>query len=357
MKEQAEMLKKIKENLPNYGVVPLRSDEIIVTAIQLPIRPVDPKNPKKGIKENLEYLLQSIDLVHTRPPVRRDLIAFPEFALQGMNIEWTREDWLRIAIEVPGEELERVGEKAKEYGSYIVLHCHTKDKDWPGHYFSTSLIVGPAGKVIHKHWKAHFTTAPTEYPTTVHDVLDEFVKRYGWDAVWPVAKTDIGNIATFVCSEGFQPETARAYAFKGAEILVRCISSSRYIHTVGWPGVGDSRITMRAYCIENDVYGVYADSAVGGQGEGMSIGAGHSMIIDNYGRILKEAEVSTGTAIDEQIPIALFRKHHSIPRLRKELYDRVYAEYIGNFPPNLYSEYLPKNYGDAVRWWHKKARW
>lgn len=57
------------------------------------------------------------------------------------------------------------------------------------HYFSASVIVGPQGTVIHKHWKAIRDPGRLEYATTVHDVLDEFVERYGWDAVWPVART------------------------------------------------------------------------------------------------------------------------------------------------------------------------
>ena len=81
------------------------------------------------------------------------------------------------------------------------------------------------------------------------------------------------------------------------------------------------------------------------------------MIIDSSGRILKEAESPHETVIADIIPIASFRQRHTIPALRKELYDRVYADYEGKYPPNMYSEYLPKDSVDAIVSARRKARW
>ena len=348
-----------KQPLPNYDVVPLRRNEIRVAAAQMTTKLVDPKNPKKGIKENVEHMLFLVDAVQSWPIGRKDLVCFPEFSLQGYDLSWTREDWLRVAIDLPGEETELIGKKAKELNCYIEFGCHTKDKDWPGHYFNTSVIIGPSGSVIHKHWKAYCDPGAFEYATTVHDVLDEFVERYGWDMVWPVARTDIGNIATFVCSEGFQPETARAFAFKGGEILVRSINGGAYLYSeMGArldPG-GDPRITMQAYCMENNVYGVFVNNATCPSYR-FYPGAGFSTIFDNKGRVLKVASTTDEAMIAEQIPIGSFRKGHSIPILRKELYERAYAEYVGKYPPNMYLEYLPKDTIDGINYARRKARW
>ena len=138
-------------------------------------------------------------------------------------------------------------------------------------------------------------------------MLDEFVARYGWDAVWPVARTDIGNIAVYICSEGFQSETARSFAFKGAEILARPYSGSQGVRSeyTGYTAiVGDPWLAMRVNCQEKNVYGILADS--------------YSMIIDDYGRVIKAAEPNKETILIDRIPIGLFRKRHSIPLLRKE---------------------------------------
>ena len=81
------------------------------------------------------------------------------------------------------------------------------------------------------------------------------------------------------------------------------------------------------------------------------------MIIDPNGVILKQAESAQESVVGEIIPIASFRQRHSIPNIRKELYARVYAEYEGKYPPNMYSEYLPTDAVDAITYARKKARW
>jgi len=346
--------------LPNYEVVPLRSETVLVAALQMGAKLVDVKNPKPGIRENVDRILWLLDCAHRYGDI--DLAVVPEFALQGVNPGWTREEFLRISIELPGEETELIGKKAKEHNCYIVVAGHTKEKDWPDHYFNCSFIVGPSGEVIHKHWKAPSLGTLKggfvgEQCTTVQDVLDEFVERYGWDAVWPVARTDIGNLATFICSEGFAPETARAFAFKGAEVLCRCISGGAKVHTAGG-GVGDQRLTMQSYCSCNDVYGIFANGALTPTwGVHEERGSGFSMIADPYGRILAESQTPNETIVTERIPIALFRQRHSIPIIRKEIYAAVYDQYRAKYPANLFSEYLPKDLEDAARYIAPKLLW
>jgi predicted amidohydrolase len=346
-----------KRPLPNYEVVPLRRNNISVAAIQMNIKVIDTRNPRKGIRENLDRLLNLVDAAFEWPPGQKDLLCTPEFCLHGHDYRWTRKDSLNIAIELPGEETELIGKKAKEHNCYIEVACYTRETDWPNHYFNTSFIVGPEGNVIHKHWKATYDPGRQEFCTTVHDVLDEFVERYGWDAVWPVARTDIGNIATFVCSEGFAPEPARAVAFRGAEIIVRSINGASYVYSE-FPGIGDPRITMRSQCMVNNVYGIFVNNGLAlNPGWYENTGGGSTMIIDDAGRILKQVDAPNETIISEILPIAILRRHHSIPVLRKELFDRVYREYEGKYPPNMYSEYLPKDTVDGITFARKKARW
>jgi len=345
-----------RKPLPNYDVVPLRSEDTVVAAVQFRVDTVDCQNPRPEIRKKLDNIHNLIDLAQQRVPV--DLICFPEFTLQGSSIRrWSREDFLRLAIELPGEETEFIGRKAKEYNCYIELAAYTRDKDWPNHFFNCSFIIGPSGKVVHQHWKAHMDPGGLEYATTIHDVLDDFLERYGWDAVWPVARLDIGNIATFICSEGFPQETARVFAFKGAEILVRSIAGGT---TSGSPRIGDPRITMRAYCMNSDVYGVYCNCAhdsITTEHRVQFHGSGHTTIFDNLGRILQEADSTDEGIVADSIPIAAFRRRHSIPVIRKEIYAPAYAEYEGKYPPNMYSEYLPKDHIDAVNYARKKARY
>jgi len=341
---------ELKKHLPNYEVVPLEYDYIGVAAVQMnPKMDIDPRNPKKGVKENIDKTLfmcdMAKDLANMWPTgmTKLNLLVFPEFTLTGYSLDWTLEDWLRIAIEVPGEETEAIGKKAKELDCYVVLGAHTKEKDWPGHYFNTSMIVDHKGEVIHKHWKP-YRDGPgiVEWATTAHDVLDEFIERYGWDAVWPVARTPIGNLATYVCSEGFAPETARAFAFKGAEILCRCMGSGGDENKSGKYG-----IQLRADCAASQVYGIYA-----------TFGNGGSMIVDYFGRILNQATDSREAVIYDSIPMAAFRARREKPFIRTEIYAPVLEQNPGRFPPNMYSDCgVPHNNQEALKLANEHARW
>lgn len=365
--KEPQLRPRFKKPLPNYEVVPLRSDEITVAAVQMRLKNIDAKNPKPGIKNNMDHMLWLIDAAQHTPQAltggRVDLLAFPEFALQGFDIKWTRQDWLKVAIELPGEETELFGNKAKEYNCYIEIQAFTKEKDWPGHYFNCSFIVGPSGEVIHRHWKN--SDPRIEGATSVHNVLDEYLERYGWDAVWPVAKTDIGNIATFVCHEGLPPEPARAFAIKGAEILVRSIAGAAAHYVVRERG--DARIGMQAHCMFNDVYGVFANNALApvlspserkfAPYRLTDQGCGSSMIIDNVGKILERAGSPAETVVLATIPIASYRKDHSIPVIKKEVYEGIWTNYVSKWPPNMYKDYLPKDTADYLDYANKKARW
>jgi len=347
-----------KAPLPNYETAPLRFDDIMVAAVQMRSKKVDHQDPAPVIKENVDHICWLIDVAERAQQVH--LLVFPEFALQGSAIGlWNREDFLRLAIELPGPETEQIGKKAREYDCYIVMAGMTKEPDeWPGHFFNTSFIIGPDGNVIHKHWKAHADPGGLEYATTCHDVLDEFVKRYGWDAVWPVAKTDIGNIATFICSEGFVPETGRVFGLKGAEILCRCIAGGNRHYASGL--AGDPGLTMQAYCMGSGIYGIFCDSAIIVNPEPYStedIGCGQSRIFNPTGRQIAEARSTHEQIIPAPIPIAAYRKTHSLPPLRQEIYAPMYNQFVGKYPPNLYSEYLPKDAIDAANYARRKARY
>ncbi len=357
MSPRPQMEPYYKKPLPNYEVVPLRFEEITVACVQARIKRVDPENPAPILEENVDHICWLIDLAERMSQVH--LLGFCEFTIQGTCLgQWDRENYLRTAIELPGPETERIGKKAKEYDCYIALQAMTKEEEWPGHFFNTSFIIGPSGDVIHKHWKAHRDPGMLEYATTVHDVLDEFVARYGWDAVWPIARTDIGNIATFVCSEGFVPETARVFCLTGAEILCRLTEGGNRHSSVAL--IGDQRLVMQAYCMQNGVYGMYCDTALLVNSEPYStedLGCGGSRIFNEVGRQIAEATSPHEQIVTATIPIAAFRKKHQIPVLRQELYAPVYQQFVGKYPPNMYSEYLPKDRIDAANYARRKARY
>ncbi len=339
--------------LPNYEVVPLRSNTIGVAACQMnpyPYPKVDPNNPKKVQRERLARMMELCDQAQKMAGMaamgtpKVDLLVFPEFNFTFPGHEWTTEERLKTAIELPGEETEIIGKKARELDAYIVFAATTKDpKDWPGHFFTNSIIIDPNGEIIQQHWKAHRVSGGTfGYSTTVHDVLDRFIEMYGWDAVWPVARTPIGNLSSYVCSGGFAPETSRAFTFKGAEILCRCFGGGGQALKGG-----KHRLRFRSDCTASLVYGIYANSGNGG-----------SMIVDYLGRIMTEILDNHEDAVYDRIPIAQYRSEHAKPHIRTEIYIPVLEQNPGQFPPNLYSDYgVPRDQDEAFKLYQEHARW
>ena len=41
-------------------------------------------------------------------------MVFPWFTFTGYNVEWTGDEFQRVAIELPGEETEIIGKKAED---------------------------------------------------------------------------------------------------------------------------------------------------------------------------------------------------------------------------------------------------
>ncbi|MFC1969267.1 nitrilase-related carbon-nitrogen hydrolase [Chloroflexota bacterium] len=352
-------IEKYQPPLPlGYDTVPLDCEEVTVAAMQMVKVPVDVNNPGPGIQQNVDIMLDMCDEAYHDYGAR--LAVFNEFTLTGFGFNWTREQWLNgNAIMVPGPETEEITDFAREHDMYIAFASHFQQPDWPGHFFNGAIIIGPSG-VILTHWKAYwgYPGIGMEYSTTVSDVLDEFVKRHGWDAVWPVARTPIGNLSAYVCSEAFfnAGEIERVYSNKGAEILCRMFGGS------GWGNWGGRmKHVFIGACAMNMVWGVDGN---GGRDTGPDDPAnsmsGSSMIVDPLGNIVAMSPTIRKDIVTWTIPIAEFRteanrydKFHnpntpaSFYRggLRTELFVPEYLQHPNQFPPNLLTEYQKKHKG------------
>ncbi len=332
-----------------YETVPLAKDTIRVMAVQSRVRAVDLGNLRRTRRENLRHMLGLIDAANNWGG-RRDLLFFHEFPITGYSNRWGRQDALRAAIEIPGEETQAIGAKAKEYGCYIVFGSYAKDPDWPDHVLSITTMVGPDGSVIDKHWKARnikgvFGPGFELFTTTIYDVFDRYVEMYGEDHVIPVTKTPIGNIAT--SSVQREPELFRAFAMKGAEIILRTATG------------GFTPIDIQATSLYNNVYTVLANNAYSPDNPPFfaDAGGGGSSIYGPDGKLIAEAQSEHEQGVTATIPIAAFRKRHRQPIVHMDLYRPVFEAYQNRYPTNLMSDYLPTDTSDAYRFFNDKAVW
>ena len=333
----------------SYEKVALKQDFINVAAIQSQLYSIDLRDKAATNKRNLQRVLRLIDLAQNSPEEwngeRRwgskvDLICMHEFPIQGFQ-PWTRKELNQIAYELPGPESEAIGERAKRYGCYISFGCYAKEKDWPDHVINMSVLVGPDGKIVSKQWQARNILGlfgdGALIGTTVYDVLDRYVEMYGWDAVLPVARTDIGNIA--ITAVGAEPMLYTCLGLKGAEILVLSVT--------GGSNAESAIQTARA----NRLYTMGVGNAVSPNNIGFPESSGTrdegTVIVDPRGTVLAKTDNHHEDIITARIPIADFRKTRRVQELPMALMLPVFQQYQPTFQPNAFMDKLPATYQEA----------
>ncbi len=332
-----------------YATVPLAKTHITLGAVQSRVVPVELSNLKQTRRANVQHMMDLIDASSSLTG-KKDLLFFHEFPITGYYQQWNLADARKVAIEVPGEETEMLGKKAREHGCWLVFGSYVRDPDWPDALLSITTIMNDKGEVVDKHWKARnikgaFGGNFELFTTSIYDVLDRYVEMYGADAVVPVTRTPIGNIAT--TSTQREPELMRAMAMKGAEIMLRTATG------------GFSPLDMQATSLYNGIYTAVANNAASPENKYYfaDAGGGGTAIYGPDGEQMNIAKTAFETLVHARIPIADFRARHRQPIVHSEIFMPVYEQYRSKYGPNLFSTYQPKDATDASRYLSDKARW
>ena len=282
----------------------------------------------KNLKRSCELIDRAVDATaQTMKGPAPKLIVFPESFLHGFGPARKRTHLTnsRMALSLPGEQTERLGEKAKEHGCYIAGAMWEIDKDYPGHFFNTGFIIDPEGKLALKYRKINCSNSAVELSTSPGDIMAQFDQSL--ETLFPVLKTPIGNLAVYVCFDGLFPEMPRCFALMGAEVLMRPMGPQP---TSGIEYCDIWRMGNRMRAFENNVYLVGAHWADSPDTESLAA-EGHSMILDFNGRIMTEADGAKETFVVAAIDIQALRRRRKnernnfLAQLRSELYARVYA--------------------------------
>lgn len=297
----------------------------------------------ENLKLSIQYAVWncSLDL-----PVK--LVTISEGGIGGWCLAGG-EEHLRIyrdvVPEIPGKETDFLGDICREHGIYLVASMVAKDPElMEDRVFNIAFIIDPNGKVIHKHYKtAFYQREPNVAPS---DIWDLYLEKYGDDpvklcqAIFPVARTEIGNIGTLICAEGSYPEAARGLALNGAEIIWR----TQYPEP--WMGNGIAEIQNRAHAVFNTCYVVSPNIGSiyfpGGQHQ---MSCGKSQIIDYRGNVISEYLGGGETLVSAILDIDGLRDfrvraqwQNLIKDLRVEEYKTIYDAMMargGIYPRNL----------------------
>jgi len=258
------------------------------------------------------------------------LVVLPEYFMTSFPMGESLSQWkAKGAIAQNGPEYEALARIAQDNNIYLSGNVYELDDHFPDLYFQTSFILAPNGDCVLRYRRLVSMFAPTP-----HDVLDKYLDIYGYEGLFPVAETELGNLATIASEEILYPEIARSLAMQGAEVFLH--SSSE----VGSTQLTPKDIAKRARAVENLAYVVSANSAgiadIDFPAESTD---GLSKIVDYKGLVLAEAGMGESMVANVELDINSLRRYRNKPgmgnilsRQRNELFAPMYQQSV--YPAN-----------------------
>lgn len=236
-------------------------------------------------QRNLDNALYVVAPFSKSPGVK--LVVFPEFFLTGaVSPLGSRSGHIadKIGISFPGPEADQLAKFAQDNNTYVAGGVFEYDPTWPNRFFNSAFIFNDSGDLIHLYRKIHCADAFGRLPdTTPGSVYTEYVDRYGYDHLFPVADTPLGQLCTVICFDMNFGETHRAMVKRGAEVIIHPTSEPHNVRRRGW----DIARHVRAF--ENTAYLLTAGHGGEFRGDGLGFpGAmqrGYSKVVNFDGSL------------------------------------------------------------------------
>jgi len=169
-----------------------------------------------------------------------------------------------------------VAQSARELGVYVHASCYEFADDG-GLGYNTAFVVAPDGALVARTRKTHLPVTAGYYEDTWF--------RPG-DSGWPVTPIDTAAFGFPTCWDQWFPETSRAFALAGAEVLV-------YPTAIGsepdHPAFDTEPLWERVITAQGIMNGTFMVAVNRTGQEGPLTFYGSSFISDPYGRILVQA--------------------------------------------------------------------
>lgn len=250
------------------------------------------------------------------------LVVLPEYFMTGYPLGESIQEWSKkAAINIDGPEYNALSRIAQENNIFLSGNAYERDSKFPGLYFQTSFIISSSGDLILRYRRLISLYAPTP-----HDVWDRYLEAYGYEAVFPVANTEIGKLACCASEEILYPEICRAHTLRGAEIILH--SSSEVASNDSTP----KDISKRARAIENITYVISCNSGgIKNSPIPMNSVDGMSKIIDFRGNVIASSCIGETMVSNAEIDLLALRRYRNRPgmsnilsRQRLELFSETY---------------------------------
>jgi predicted amidohydrolase len=224
-------------------------------AVQTVIRHVkDPAWRDEIVRENVNRALSLMDYVKHRFGAAK-LFVLPEFCLTGAEHVRSIEDWTKVALRIPGPEIEPLARFARDNDAYVGGGTMEYDPNYPGRWFNSAFLFGPTGELLIRYRKLNGADVQghTTY-STPPALYDLYVRTEGSeDALFPVVDTPIGRLGIINCYDINFPEVVRTFALRGAEVLLHVTGEPYSPHRDIW------EMSRRTRAFENTMYVVSAN--------------------------------------------------------------------------------------------------
>ena len=227
--------------------------------------------PQEALAEVDTTLGGLANLVHQAGKAGCDVLALPEDTLGILHWEVGNKPLIKQVLpEAVGRMLERLGKAAASHRMYLVCCNDTAEPD--GTYRNTAFFLGRDGREIGRYYK-------------VQPTVNESDRVRGTS--FPVFKTpDLGWVGLLICYDMVFPESVRALALAGADII--------FDPTLGGAAMTDDadldRAAFRTRAVDNFVYLVVAP-----RGDG-------AIIVSPQGKVLAEGKGQNAIAMADIDP-------------------------------------------------------
>lgn len=274
------------------------------------------------------------------------LVVFPEFFLTGpVSPLGAKLGHLsdKIGVTFPGPEMDQIAAFAQEINAYVSGGVFEYDPEWPDRFFNTAFIYDPSGNLIHRYRKIHCGDVMGFLPdTTPGSVFDQYVDKYGYEHLFPVADTPIGRLGTTICFDNNFPETYRALVRRGAEVILHPTSEPHGAHRRGWDAARQSRaFENTAYVISSGHGGEYF---LPGRTVPSARGRGYSKIVNFDGSIQAVADTAGQVPLGGVVDLRALRKARANLQTNIAVWDdsvvyaEEYAKTVRGIPNNVWPD-------------------
>lgn len=305
-----------------------RIDSFRALALQVTCHAVNHVQTREEARSLMAQAIKGLDaqIAASRAFIGNDcrLVLLPEYWLTGFPMRESILVWRdKACLEMEDPLYDAIANLAQKHNLFLAGNAYELDPNFEQLYFQNCFVFDPSGTMVLRYRRLN-----SMYTPTPHDVWDRYLDCYGLEGVFPVAKTEIGNLAAIASDEILFPEVARCLTMRGAEILLHPTSEV----------YGDARSPKEAAkisrAVENMAYVVSANTAgITNTAILQSSVDGGSKIVDFRGIVIAETGAGESMAAYGEIDLTALRRdrHRSgiknvLSRHRPTLYAESYQQ-------------------------------